>query len=30
MHDANASTVLKSRTARLLRRYALFAKRIAP
>jgi L-amino acid N-acyltransferase YncA len=30
MHDSNVSTVLSGRTARLLRRYALFAKRIAP
>jgi GNAT superfamily N-acetyltransferase len=30
MHDSNASTVLSGRTARLLRRYALFSKRIAP
>jgi GNAT superfamily N-acetyltransferase len=29
MHDSNASTVLSGRTARLLRRYALFSKRIA-
>ena len=30
MHDSNASTVLSGRTARLLRRYALLSKRIAP
>ena len=29
MHDSNASTVLSGRTARLLRRYALFSRRIA-
>jgi predicted N-acetyltransferase YhbS len=30
MHDSNPSTVLSARTARLLRRYTLFAKRVAP
>jgi L-amino acid N-acyltransferase YncA len=29
MHDSNASTVLSARTGRLLRRYALFSRRIA-